>query len=78
MVIPIVTGALGTLTKGCVKGPENLEIRLDDTGCHSDHQLTLVWKLSKTNNNNVHYLHQIQTFIYTYTWADFMELGFKS
>ena len=62
-VIPIVIGALGTVTKWLVKGPPQLQYywnqpeyweeswRLEETCCHSNpmsnHRLTLVWKTRK-------------------------------
>ena len=56
-IVPIVIGALGTITKGLLKGLEDLEVggrvawRLEETCCRSNssknHQLKLMWKTLK-------------------------------
>ena len=53
--IPIVTGALGTVTKGLVKGLEYCEEskRFEETQTPvRNHQIRLVWKTQNNNNNN--------------------------
>ena len=51
MFAPIVIGALGTVTKGLIKGLDDLEIRgrveTIQTTLVKDHQLTLMRKTSK-------------------------------
>ena len=62
-VMPIITGALGTIPKDLIRGPEELEIggwteseyweeswKLDVTA-EKDHQWTVVWKTRNAMQN---------------------------
>ena len=72
-IIPTVIGAFGTVTKGLLKGLEDLEVggrwgdhpnnSIIENGQNTQspvkgHQVTLMWKTLMSNNNNSYKLQQ--------------------
>ena len=83
-IIPIVTGAFGTVSKGLLKGLEDLEVgrhywewpeyweeswRLEETCCHSDSsERPLANADVKNSNGQVHYEHYVMSWNYYLTY----------
>ena len=67
-IIPVVTDALGTVTKGLVQGPEDLEIRVT-SGDHPNYSIVEIGQNTEKSPGDLRRLTVTQTPVRNHQWT---------